>query len=137
MKYLGLWSPGLRNNFGKCVKTSGPTSYILNVRSLISMLNKIFGKHLTVFHVFADTAAKFIKFVSLPSVKTIQTHFSLLSRLLLLLLLFACLCVCLLVWLSCYYWFCVICLCFYVFDFIHVPMGWHFVLWLYYHLITF
>ena len=128
MKYLGLWSPGLRNNFGKCVKTSGPTSYILNVRSLISMLNKIFGKHLTVFDVFADTAAKFIKFVSLPSVKTIQTHFSLLSRLLLLLLLFACLCVCLLVWLSCYYWFCVICLCFYVFECIHVPMGWHFVL---------
>ena len=92
MKYLGLWSPGLRNIFGKCVKTSGPTSYILNVRSLISMLNKIFGKHLTVFDVFADTAAKFIKFVSLPSVKTIQIHFSLLSRLLLLLVLFACLC---------------------------------------------
>ena len=128
MKDLGLWSPGLRKNFGKCVKTSGPTSYILNVRSLICMLNKIFGKHWTVFDVFADTAAKFIKFVSLPWVRTIQIHFPLLSRLLLLLVLFAYLCVCLLVWLSCYYWFWVICLCFYVFEFIHVPMGWHFVL---------
>ena len=128
MKYLGLWSPMLRKNFGKCVKPSSPTSYILNVRSLISMLNKIFGRNLTVFDVFTDTTAKFIKFFLLSWVITIEIHFSLMSRLLLLLVLFACLCVCLLVCLLCYYWFWVICLCFYVFEFIHVPMGWHFVL---------
>ena len=93
MKYLGLWSPRLRKNFGKCVKPSSPTSYILNVRSLISMLNKIFGRHLTVFDVFTDTTAKFINFFLLPWVRTIQIHFSLMSRLLLLLVLFACLCV--------------------------------------------
>ena len=34
MKYLGLWSPGLRNFFEKFVKPSGPTSYILNVATL-------------------------------------------------------------------------------------------------------
>ena len=36
MKYLGLWSLELRNFFEKFVKQSGPASYILNVRSLIS-----------------------------------------------------------------------------------------------------
>ena len=34
VKYLGLWSPGLRIFFEKFVKPSGPTSYILNTRSL-------------------------------------------------------------------------------------------------------
>ena len=34
MKYLDLWSPGLRNFFEKFVKSSGSPSYILNVRSL-------------------------------------------------------------------------------------------------------
>ena len=33
MKYLGLWSPGLRNFFEKLVKPSGLPSFI-NVRSL-------------------------------------------------------------------------------------------------------
>ena len=36
MKYLGLWSLELRIFFEKFVKQSGPASYILNVRSLIS-----------------------------------------------------------------------------------------------------
>ena len=36
MKYLGLWSLDLWNFFEKFVKQSGPASYILNVRSLIS-----------------------------------------------------------------------------------------------------
>ena len=35
MKYLGLWSPGLRKVFEKFVKLSGPLSNILNVHSLI------------------------------------------------------------------------------------------------------
>ena len=34
MKYLGLWSPGLRRFFWKICKTLRPLSYILNVRSL-------------------------------------------------------------------------------------------------------
>ena len=34
MKYLALWSPGLRFFFEKFVKTSGPPSKILKVRCL-------------------------------------------------------------------------------------------------------
>ena len=34
MKYLGLWSPGLRKFFWKIYKTLRPPSYILNIRSL-------------------------------------------------------------------------------------------------------
>ena len=34
MKYLGLWSPGVRIFFEKFVKPSTTPSYILNVRSL-------------------------------------------------------------------------------------------------------
>ena len=37
MKDLGLWSPGLRNIFLKICKTLRPSSYILNVRSLINL----------------------------------------------------------------------------------------------------
>ena len=41
MKYLGLWSRGLRNFFEKFVKPSGPSSYTLNVRSLRLVLLEI------------------------------------------------------------------------------------------------
>ena len=37
MKYLGLWSPWLRNSFWKICKTLRPPSYILNVLSLNSV----------------------------------------------------------------------------------------------------
>ena len=40
MKYLGLWSPGLRNVFWKICKTlRPPLSYILNVRSLTLVIS--------------------------------------------------------------------------------------------------
>ena len=66
------------------------------------MLNKIFGKHFTVFNVFAHTTANFIKLFPLPSIRTIHIHTCLLHSLFLLfvvfclfLCLFACLFVCL------------------------------------------
>ena len=69
-------------------------------RSMISMLNKIFGKDSTIFSVFADTAANFIKPSSLPWNRTIHIHVYLLQNLF---LLFAFLVVCLLVCLSKYH----------------------------------
>ena len=44
MKFLGLWSPGLQNFFEKFVKPSGPSSYILNVRSLKKDLSSVKNK---------------------------------------------------------------------------------------------
>ena len=60
-------------------------------RSIISLLKKIFDKHFTVFNVFADTAANFIKNFSLPRIRTIHIHVCLLHSLFLLLVLFVCL----------------------------------------------
>ena len=53
-------------------------------RSIISMLNKIFSKHFTVFNVFVDITANIIKLFSLPWIRTIHTHIFLLHSLLIL-----------------------------------------------------
>ena len=53
-------------------------------RSITSMLNKVFGKHFTVFNVFTDITANFIKPFSLPWIKTIYIHVCLLQNLFLL-----------------------------------------------------
>ena len=93
-------------------------------RSIIFKLNKIFGKHFTVFNIFADTAANFIKLFSLHWIRNIHIEICLHSLFLFVFYLFVCLnivcllicfClfVCLFVWLSCYYCFCVIYLSFY------------------------
>ena len=55
MKYLGLWSPGLRNIFWKNGKPSGPLSYILNVRSLTCSSDTF-----TNFHVILCWSVKFV-----------------------------------------------------------------------------
>ena len=67
-------------------------------RSILSMLNKIFGKP-TLFNVFGDTdtAANFIKLFLLPWIKTIHVHVCLLHSLFVLFI-FICLFLCL-----CYY----------------------------------
>ena len=80
----------LLNRFFKRMQKQGSKH-----RSIASMLNKIFGKYFTVFNVFADTAANFIKNFSLPQIRTIHIHVSLLHSLFLLLAFFACLLVCL------------------------------------------
>ena len=106
-------------------------------RSIISRLSKIFDKNSTVCNVFADITANFIKLFSLPWISTTHTDVCLLHSLLLLFVFYACLFVCLLnclfVWLSCYYCFSLIYLCFYVFTLICVPMGWHSALQFYYN----
>ena len=58
-------------------------------RSIIFKLNKIFGKHFTVFNIFADTAANFIKLFSLHWIRNIHIEICLHS--LFLLLFFTCL----------------------------------------------
>ena len=62
--------------------------------SIISMLNKVFGKCLAVFNNFADTTVNFIKYFLLPGIGTIHIYVSLLHRLFLLFVF--CLFVCLL-----------------------------------------
>ena len=61
-------------------------------KSITSILNKIFGKHFTVFNVSADTAANFIKLFSLPRIRTMHIHVCLLQSLFLLFV--VCLLVC-------------------------------------------
>ena len=56
--------------------------------SVISMLNKIFGKHVTVFKDLIDTTEKFIKLFLLPRIRTMQLCVGLLHDLLLLLFAF-------------------------------------------------
>ena len=50
-------------------------------RSIISILNKIFGKHFTVFNNFADIEANFIKIFLLPCIRAIHIHLFLLYSL--------------------------------------------------------
>ena len=102
--------------------------------SVISVLNKVFAKHFTVFNIFPDMVASFIKLHHCPEFK--------LKIYMLTSCIICCCCCCffvfacffafflvsLFVWLSCFYCFCAIYLCFFVFALIYVPMGWHFVL---------
>ena len=63
-------------------------------RFTISIMNKIFRKYFTVFNVFTETAANFIKSFQLPRITTIHIHIYLLHSLFLLffgLFLLACL----------------------------------------------
>ena len=53
-------------------------------RSTISIMNKIFRKYFTVFNVFTETAANFIKSFQLPRITTIHIHIYLLHSLFLL-----------------------------------------------------
>ena len=53
-------------------------------RAIRSLLNGIFGKHVTLFNVFADAAANFINFFSLPWIRTKHINNSLLHSLFLL-----------------------------------------------------
>ena len=77
-------------------------------RSIISMLNKIFGNHFTAFDILADAATNYIKFFSLPWINAINIHVCLLHSLFLSFFSFfflAFLFVYLFLWLSCYYCF--------------------------------
>ena len=75
-------------------------------RSIISMLNKIFYKHFTVFNVFTSTAANLIKLCSLSLIRTMHIQVCFLHSLFLLFR-FVCLCACLFscifVFLCCYH----------------------------------
>lgn len=53
-------------------------------RFTISIMNKIFRKYFTVFNVFTETAANFIKSFQLPRITTIHIHIYLLHSLFLL-----------------------------------------------------
>ena len=79
------------------------------------MLNKIFGKHFTVFKVFVDTVVNFIKFFIALSQKYTYTRllvpYSVSVVCFLFFYLFICLFVCLFVWLSCYGYYDYICIC--------------------------
>lgn len=55
-------------------------------RFTISIMNKIFRKYFTVFNVFTETAANFIKSFQLPRITTIHIHIYLLHSLFLLFL---------------------------------------------------
>ena len=65
-------------------------------RAIRSLLNGIFGKYVTLFDIFADAAAHFIKFFSLPWIRTKHINNCLLHSLFLLFFgLFVCLFACL------------------------------------------
>ena len=101
-------------------------------RSIIFLLNKVFGKHFNVFNVLADMASNVVKIFAMLWVRAIHMHVFLLHSLFLLFVfltvcLFDCCCF-LFVWLSCCYCFSVIYLYLYVPVLIYVLMSWHFVL---------
>ena len=83
-------------------------------RSILSMLNEIFGKHFIGFNTFI-----FAFFYYLELELHIYTFAYCIVCFCYLLFLLVCF---LFVWLSCYYCFCVICLCFYVSMYLHLLM---------------
>ena len=105
-------------------------------RSVISMLNKIFGKHVTVFKDLIDTTEKFIKLFLLPWIRTMQLCVGLLHDLLLFFaFLLVYLLVCLFIYLCCLFIYFVYLVpgsvtwnSFSLFALIYVAMGWYFVL---------
>ena len=111
-------------------------------RSKISMLKRIFGRHLNVSNDFADTADNFITFYSLHLAGSIHKNF--ISFYLFIVCLFVCLC-----WTRCYYYFYVFfyVLLLYIYTFFHaffvmnfwfnfIPFTYYYYVYAWYNIMT-